>query len=103
MSIGKMAAQVAHASVSSMEETRMRRPDWVREWLREGQKKVVLKVESEEELRQLTARCAILGLSCSLVEDAGLTELPPSTATALGVGPAPEELIDRLTGSLPLL
>jgi len=103
MSMGKTAAQAAHAAVSAMEETRRRKDAWVREWMREGQKKIVLRVSSEGELRQLAASCERRGLPFSMVQDAGLTELPAGTATALGIGPAPEELLDTVTGHLPLL
>jgi len=103
MSVGKTAAQAAHAAVLAYEETKRRRPEWVRAWVDSGQKKVVLRVSSEEELRRLHTACLVSGLPCEIVEDAGLTELPPGTATALGVGPGPEKEIDRITGSLPLL
>ncbi|MBU7032211.1 MAG: peptidyl-tRNA hydrolase, partial [Theionarchaea archaeon] len=44
---GKMAVQVAHASV----ETFVKVPERdQKKWLAEGQKKIVLRVESEEEL-----------------------------------------------------
>jgi PTH2 family peptidyl-tRNA hydrolase len=38
-----------------------------------------------------------------LVQDAGRTVLLPGTITCLGLGPAPVELLDTLTGELKLL
>ena len=103
MSVGKIAAQAAHAAVSAAEECRRIKPEWLRDWLEEGQKKVVLRVSELEELKQLHEQAKSLGLPISMVEDAGLTEVPPGTITALGIGPAPSEIIDRVTGKLKLL
>ncbi|MDH5815553.1 MAG: peptidyl-tRNA hydrolase Pth2 [Candidatus Nezhaarchaeota archaeon] len=103
MSRGKTCVQVAHASVSSLEETRKLKPEWVEMWFKQCQKKVVLGVQSVEELKDLEREARKLGLPCYLVCDAGLTELEPGTITALGIGPAPSSLIDRVTGHLRLL
>lgn len=103
MSRGKLAAQVAHAAVMAAERARVLRRDWWLSWMSSHQKKVVVKVEGLEELMEVERKARELGLPTALVIDAGLTELPPNTPTAIGVGPAPSRLIDLVTGKLKLL
>jgi len=38
-----------------------------------------------------------------LINDRGLTQLEPGTATCVGVGPGPDDRIDGITGKLKLL
>lgn len=103
MSNGKTCVQVAHAAVSSAEEARRLKPEWFTGWFEEGQKKVVLKVKTLDELVKLKEVAASEGIPNCLVSDMGLTELPPGTVTCLGIGPAPEGLMNKITGGLPLL
>lgn len=99
MGQGKLAAQVAHASLSAYEDT----PDRTRkEWKGEGQKKVVLRGEREQQLFELADRAEREGLPNAVVRDAGHTQLEPGTVTALAVGPGDEDAIDRVTGDLSL-
>jgi len=102
MSCGKAAAQACHAAVSAAENTRKTHLSWWRSWMREGQRKIVLKVHSEAELLGVERETRGSGIPASLISDMGLTELPPGTITALGAGPAPSGLVDRITGGLPL-
>jgi len=99
---GKMAAQVAHAAVMASLEAKAKTTKWFSEWIREGQKKVVVRAESLGELRELEAAARRLKLCTALVQDAGMTELPPGTVTCLGVGPGPDNIVDQVTGDLPL-
>ncbi len=99
MGQGKLAAQVAHASLSAYEDA----DDRTRSaWKGEGQKKVVLKGDSERQLFELADRAERAGLPNAVVRDAGHTQLDPGTVTTLAVGPGEEERIDEITGDLSL-
>ncbi len=97
---GKLAAQVAHASVGAFVEAG---DDARVNWLEEGMPKVVLQVEDAPDLLTLYDQALQLGLPACLVEDAGRTVVPAGTLTCLGLGPAYDEDIDQLTGDLKLL
>lgn len=103
LSPGKLAVQVAHAAVFCALATKRKKPKWFRCWQAEGGKKVVVRVESESDFYVLKEKAERLGIVAEVVVDAGLTEVPSGTKTVLGVGPAPENLIDQVTGDLPLL
>jgi len=103
MGKGKIAVQVAHAAVTVSEQTRVHRPEWWRAWFDEGQCKVVVKVTSESELDKLRREAEAIGLAAAIIHDRGLTQVEPGTATCVGIGPGPGELIDKITGELPLL
>ena len=100
MSCGKRCAQAGHASIGSYNNTDK---DLRKAWLAEGQKKVVLKAKDERTLFELKVIAERAGIATSLIQDAGMTEIPPGTITALGLGPAKSEDLDRITGSLSLL
>ena len=106
MSRGKLAAQTAHAAVEALEKTKKMKPEWVKRWNEGGPKgnhtKVVLRVESKEELLEWKAKLE-KEFPVALIKDAGLTEITPGTLTALGVGPCPESLLDEYTKELKLL
>ena len=103
MGTGKLVGQACHACLGASEEARKRDADVWRRWLREGAKKIVVKVYSLEELLALEREAKRLGLPYALVVDRGLTQLPPDTPTSLGIGPAEDEIIDKITGKLKLL
>ncbi|MFB6171610.1 MAG: peptidyl-tRNA hydrolase Pth2 [Haloarculaceae archaeon] len=99
MGQGKLAAQVAHASLQAYEAADAATR---REWKGGGQKKVVVKGESERQLFELADAAEREGLPHAVVRDAGHTQLEPGTVTALAVGPGPENLVDKVTGDLSL-
>jgi len=103
MGKGKIAVQVGHASVTVAEETRKQRPEWWKAWFAEGQCKVAVKVNSESELVDIRREAEALGLAAAVIHDSGLTQVEPGTATCVGIGPGPAELVDKITGELPLL
>jgi len=98
LSKGKLAAQVAHAAVSSAEISKFKK-----QWIEEGQKKIVVKCDSLDELLKIYEETKRLSISSALIQDAGLTEVPPGTITCIGIGPDEEEKIDKITKNLKLL
>jgi peptidyl-tRNA hydrolase, PTH2 family len=102
MGAGKLSAQVAHASVLSYLESVKKDDKVAKAWLNSGQKKIVLAVDDEESLRKLYKAFQYAEVPCALVNDAGLTQLPPGTTTTLGIGPDLAEKIDKFTKPLKL-
>lgn len=103
MSKGKIAVQVAHAAINAAEKAKEKNYKWWEKWFEEGQRKIVLKVNDERSLLELYNKALSNNLPAILIYDLGLTELPSNTLTCLGIGPAPSNIIDKITGSLPLL
>ena len=103
LSPGKLAAQVAHAAVDCAMFTKSKNSKWYNKWQKEGAKKVVTKVESEEEFYPLKEKADSLKIVTKIISDAGHTEIPAGTKTVLGIGPAPNNIIDQVTGNLPIL
>ena len=102
MGKGKIAAQVGHACVLGAEHVRKSNPTWFDQWWA-GQEKVVVKVSGIKELQEVKRHAIDLNLPWSEVSDAGHTQLAPGTTTCISIGPAPEDLIDKVTGDLKLL
>ncbi|MEM2759421.1 MAG: peptidyl-tRNA hydrolase Pth2 [Nitrososphaerales archaeon] len=103
MGTGKIAVQAAHASVLGVERVKSERRRWFDEWYSSGQAKIAVKVRSLEELMSVKKHAEDLDLPVAQVDDRGLTQLPPGTTTCIAIGPAPAELIDKVTKDLKLL
>ena len=72
-------------------------------WIQDGQPKVVLRVTSAEQLRDVAQRGEAAGLPVDLVSDAGRTQVTPGTLTCCALGPAESGRVDAVTAELPLL
>lgn len=103
MGVGKIAAQVGHAAVLGVNESKKFDNQWVRSWFNEGQPKIVVKVNSLEELLQIKSKAEKFMIPTVIVQDKGLTQIPSGTVTCIGIGPAPSEIIDKVTSELKLL
>lgn len=97
---GKLAAQVAHASVASLLGAN---GDQQKQWFEVGMPKVVLTGDNEEEVTELYQKAVDAGLPAHIIKDAGRTVVAAGTLTCVGIGPAAKEDIDRITGHLKLL
>lgn len=104
MSTGKIAAQASHSSMKvffdKFEETEVENDDGEfkkaflftptpeeKLWINGLFTKIVKKVKNEYQLLKAYEKAKELGLNCSLIKDAGLTELKGENYTAIAIGP----------------
>lgn len=77
---------------------------YFKEYIEGRFKKIVVFVNSEEELHAIYDKAQGAGIHSSLIRDAGLTEFDGvPTYTAVGIGPWDSKEIDEITGHLKLL
>ena len=113
---GKEIAQGSHASMATLTKYPNlplipRDVSWYREprigamkqWLEGSFTKIVVYVNSEEELRSIHSKAVYADLEAHLIVDNGTTEFGGvKTPTALGIGPHFASQIDPITKDLPL-
>lgn len=114
---GKIASQVAHAcmrvffdklnsirSYGELQGWSLGTHKYFEEFITGKFKKIVVYVNSEQELLDVYQKAQDAGLHSSLIRDAGLTEFKgvPTYTTAC-IGPWEATAIDAITGKLPLL
>ena len=100
MGKGKIASQVAHASVDGVSKSSKSKVDG---WRAGGMKKVILKVSSEEEIFSLYEAAKRGKLVAAVIRDAGRTQIESGSVTALAIGPDEDGKINKITGKLKLL
>lgn len=98
---GKEIAQGAHASMKATLDN-LDHPD-VQAWLSGNFTKIAVTCDSEDELISLYQQAKDQNMVCALITDAGRTEFNGvPTKTALAIGPAANDKIDKITGHLKL-
>lgn len=103
MSRGKEIAQGAHASLTAALSAQVTNKADLEKWHKEGQTKITLQVQTEDELIALQAQAEVNKLPVALIVDSGRTQFKGvHTITALAIGPADSEKIDKITKDLKL-
>ncbi len=109
---GKLAAQAAHAAMKFLADIVDERDATVsrsftpaeKDWLGGAFAKVVVSVDSEQELHQLAEEAKRRGIQVHKIVDAGRTEFHGvPTLTCAAFGPDYADRLDPVTGHLKLL
>ena len=95
MSPAKLGVQVAHGSIESYARTNPLIRD---EWYMEGMRKIVLMVDSLDDLKNLMRASK----NAIYIVDFGLTEIEPNTITGIAFPVMLNEDIDKITKHLRL-
>lgn len=106
MKPGKISAQVAHAALDLYRKIESRSSVkyklLLNTWNSQGETMVVLKGTNTEHLRDLRNAADSKRMPCSIVTDAGRTQVEPGSQTVLAILGTSGE-IDSITGKLKLL
>ncbi|CAN6567672.1 unnamed protein product [Malus baccata var. baccata] len=102
MGKGKIAAQCSHATLGLYKKVLHRAPKALNRWEMCAQPKVVVKIESEEDMLVLQERAKSLNLPTHITIDAGRTQIAPNSRTVMAIL-GPVEVVDDVTGGLKLL
>jgi len=110
---GKLAAQVAHASMKFLvdnDESEGGMEMFVKlspaeaSWLSGSFTKIVVSVDSEDALQDLILQAQFEGIESYPIIDAGRTEFNGvPTLTCAAFGPCEAEILDKITGNLKLI
>jgi PTH2 family peptidyl-tRNA hydrolase len=119
---GKIAAQVAHASMKVFFDSMQQELNTVcpisetgthylcfftedmKYWMANDFAKTVLKCDSEEQLDALYRKAVEANLPCSVIVDNGTTCFDgKKTKTCIAIGPVRSDVVDQITGHLSLL
>ena len=99
MSKGKVAGQVAHASLKSYKNT----PPYIqKEWDNTDYTKIILKCNNLETIYNLQEQADKENISNFIVHDLGHTQIHANSVTCIGLGPDTDKNIDKLTQDLKL-
>lgn len=113
MSIGKTAAQCAHASqmltinyfTGYSPEYSVEKDPWMvlfEEWLKSSFRKVVLQAD-DKDWAKLKEHLGVLGLEYCIVVDAGLTEIAAGSETVIGICPMRKSEVPKIIKKLQTL
>ena len=109
---GKLAAQVAHASmniflnkaVTTSSNLIVGISKDTKEWLETSYTKIVLGCNSLEDLYKIRDECIEDNIPYAIIQDLGKTEFHNiPTETCIAIGPAQEEIINAITKDFKLL
>jgi len=103
MGAGKIASQVAHASLMSFLKVNKTDKEIAKKWLDTGEKKIIVKTTSYDEFNEIKKALSEKRIPFEVIIDKGLTQVEPGTETAIGIGPFYEKKIDEVTSKLKLL
>ena len=110
---GKEIAQGAHAALGFLlpsnkseltQQMHIQLSEAEINWLKGGQRKVCVRVNSEEELLAIHQKAQEVGVKSCLIQDSGKTEFAGQpTYTCLALGPDLATNLDPITGELELM